>query len=191
MLRVKPVLLLLAVLFCTPITYGQDAKPTASVGLTVTNFDSKIIDRHKQVYDMSCIPSSVEMVLKLLGRAPDSYYKEQNAWKNKTDGNFVNFDGKTINGVTFHKQFGFERNENFPLTKLFETIDRELEAGRFVIISLVSSGGWHIYVVYTKTADGDFKAVSKSGEKTIYAEHIKDIVTQMKGTDIMTYEVAK
>ena len=43
----------------------------------LTQFELRIIDAHRQLYGMSCIPSSVEMVLKLLGRVPISYYDLQ------------------------------------------------------------------------------------------------------------------
>ena len=181
-------------LFCACSVRGEETTPnknSISAAIAVPKFDEKMIDAHKQAYGMSCIPSSVEMVLKLLGRVPASYYEQQEAWKNKADGNFSNFEGKTIAGVTFHKQFGLDRNDKFPLARLFATIDAELAAGRFVIISLASSSGWHMYLIYGKDAEGDFLAVSKVGEKTIKADHIKKIVTQMKGTDILTYEVAR
>ena len=181
-------------LFCACSVRGEETtqnQNSDSSALAVPKFDEKIIDAHKQAYGMSCIPSSVEMVLKLLGRVPASYYRQQDAWKNKADGNFSNFDGKTVEGITFHKQFGLDRNDKFPLARLFATIDAELAAGRFVIISLASSGGWHMYLIYAKDADGDFLAVSKVGEKTVKTDHVKQIVTKMKGTDILTYEVTR
>jgi TPR repeat protein len=102
----------------------------ASPRCHLTRFDRKIIDEHQQRYGMSCIPSSVEIVLKLLGRVPASYYDLQNIWKNKADGSFHDFDEKTIEGLTFKQQFTQAHSEQFPLTDLFETIDRELKAGR-------------------------------------------------------------
>jgi hypothetical protein len=152
-------------------------------------FDRESIDKHKQIYNMSCIPSGVEMILKLTGRAPAQYYELQNEWKNKADGNFGNFDGKTINGLTFHKQFGEPRNDEFPVKELFAVIHKELKAGRYVEISLQSGGGWHIYIVYDEIKHGEFIAVSKDGEKTIKEEHVKRIVREMKGTDILTYRM--
>lgn len=170
---------------------AQQTKTTAPARKHLTPFNRQTVDRHQQLYDMSCIPMSLEMVLKLLDRVPSSYYELQNPWKNKSDGNFSNFDGKTIAGVTFHKQFGLERNEQFPLEKLFETIDKELKAGRFVVVSLASSAGWHMYVIYDEDADGDFLAVSKAGAQTIEAQHLKSTIKEMQGTDIMTYEPGK
>jgi hypothetical protein len=134
---------------------------------------------------------SIEMVLKLLERVPASYYDLQNPWKEKADGNFRDFNGKTIEGVTFHQQFDLRRNDQFPLAKLFETIDRELKAGRFVIVSLTSGSGWHMYVIYDEDAEGDFLAVSKVGARTIEDKHVKKTITRMKGTDILTFELKR
>ena len=162
---------------------GEKPKPC------LTKFDRQIVDAHEQRYGMSCIPMSIELVSKLLGRVSPDYYELQTAWKEKADGSFRDFNGKTIKGVTFHQQFDLKRNGQFPLTKLFETIDRELKEGRFVIVSLASASGWHMYVIYDEDADGDFLAVSKAGSKSIEEKHLKSIITKMQGTDIMTYEV--
>ncbi|EEF60251.1 hypothetical protein [Pedosphaera parvula] len=191
-MRTPTVNLILICMFCSLLSVinAQETKSATQQKKTcLTKFNAQIVDDHKQIYDMSCIPMSIEMVLKLLDRVPGSYYDLQNPWKNKMDGNFSNFDSKTIEGVTFHKQYGLARNDKFPLTKLFETIDHELKAGRFVIVSLVSSSGWHMWVIYDEDADGDFLAVSKAGSETLKAVHVKKTIKDMKGTDIMTYEL--
>jgi hypothetical protein len=156
----------------------------------LTRFDRRIIDAHQQRYSMSCIPSSVEMVLKLLGRVPASYYDQQTAWKEKADGSFHDFDGKLIAGVTFHQQFTMARNSEFPLAELFARIDHELQAGRFVIVGLASpGGGWHNWVIYDEDTGGEFLAISKSDKwKTVEERHVKQVVAKMQGTDIGTYE---
>ena len=155
----------------------------------LTQFDLRIIDAHRQLYGMSCIPSSVEMVLKLLGRVPVSYYDLQTQWKEKADGSFTDYDGKTFAGVTFHQQFTQPHGTDFPLAKLFDTISAELHEGRFVIVGLVSEDDTHDWVIYDEAADGEFLAVSKAGVHTIEERHVKRIITSMKGTDIGTYEL--
>jgi hypothetical protein len=185
-------LLLVPALFALVLTTsGQETSKGDPARKRLTPFKRQVVDSHEQRYGMSCIPMSIEMVLKLLGRAPGTYYELQDAWKEKADGSFSNFDGKTIAGTTFHKQFGMPRGSEFPLEKLFATIDSELKAGRFVIVSLASSqASWHMYVIYDEDADGDFIAVSKLGTKTIEATKIKETIRNMKGTDILTYEPA-
>jgi hypothetical protein len=129
------------------------------------------------------------MVLKLLGRVPDSYYDQQMTWKNKRNGSFRNYDGKIVEGMTFHLQFMLPRNSDFPIGELFDTIHRELVASRFVIIGLASGGGWHSWVIYDEDMNGEFLAVSKYGAKTIQERHVKEVIRRMKGTDIGTYEL--
>ncbi|MCD6379961.1 hypothetical protein J7M07_05900 [bacterium] len=152
-----------------------------------------IINKHKQLYPMSCIPSAVEMVLKLLGKAPLDYYEQQEAWDNRKDGNFSDYDDKEINGVRFKKEFGNARGDDFPLDELFARIDEELEAGRYVIISIKPPrSSFHMFVVFEKNDDGEYLAFSKgASDKTINCNNgiEKHIRGELKGTDILTYEI--
>lgn len=159
------------------------------IGLGLTRFNRSIIDSHKQLYSVSCIPSSVEMVLKLLGRVPVSYYDLQMQWQNKFDGSFRDFDGKTVAGATFHQRFTMPRNDNFPLTDLFDAIHAELSAGRFVIVGLAAGDDFHNWVIYDEDASGEFFAVSKGASGTVYERAVRKVITQMKGTDIGIYRV--
>lgn len=156
----------------------------------LTQFDPKRISGHRQIYQMSCIPSSVEMVLKLEGRVPQSYHELQEVWKNKSDGSFENFDGKTIEGVSFHRQFTMAHNAEFPIEELFASIHAELAAGRYVIVCLPVGPGCHNFVIYDEDEDGEFLAVSKSGETTIEERHVKAILRKKRGADIGTYVLA-
>lgn len=180
---------IVVVMLFVVLVQAQETNKAFTAKNCLTKFNRQIVDQHKQLYGMSCIPMSIEMVLKLLDRVPASYYDLQNPWKNKADGIFRNFNGKTIEGVTFHQQFDLERNSQFPLTKLFDTIDLDLKAGRFVIVSLVSGSRWHMYVIYDEDEDGDFIAVSKDGSQTIEASKVKETIRKMQGTDILTYEL--
>lgn len=107
--------------------------PSCRVGLaaskpssTQPTYDWLVVDEHQQLYDWSCIPMSVEMVLKLEHREPSDYFELQNAWKNKRDGTFADFDGRTIDGLTFHRQFFLPRNDHFPMDNLFKAIGSRL-----------------------------------------------------------------
>lgn len=171
------------------MTAQQLAQAGAFPRCHLTRFDREIIDAHRQIYGLSCIPSAVEMVLKLIGRVPEDYYDQQNEWKNKTDGSFHNFDGKTLAGVTFRSSFWEPHGPAFPLDRLFDTIERELKAGRFVIVGLACPGGTHDWVIYDADAKGDFLPVSKGGERTMEDNHVRRTITQMQGTDIGTYDV--
>ena len=189
--------LLFASSFPGAAAISAQGKDSGEATLVVAGFDRRVVDEHRQLFDSSCIPMTIEMVLKLTGRQPADFFKLQEAWRNKTDGNFRDFDGKTVSGLTFHQQFSLPRNADFPLKRLFATIDKELNAGRYVIVSLKSgANAWHMHVIYGKDASGDFVAITKSGSKatgakTVVVKHVKEMIGKMQGTDILTYEVKR
>jgi hypothetical protein len=150
------------------------------------------VKQHKQVYNMSCIPSSIEMVLKYNRKVGVDYYELQNAWKEKSDGTFKNFNNKIIAGIKFTQQFDLPRSDAFPYDSLYKTIDTELNSGRKVIISLQSGVGlWHMYVLDSRTGSGDYLAYSRvyNLDEPVVVENVKQYIKAMKGTDIMTYKV--
>ena len=159
--------------------------------LRPAGFDINLIHQHRQLELPSCIPSSVEMVLKLTRSVPTDYFELQQAWGNKLDGNFRNFDGRTIAGLTFSQRFKQPRSRRFPLDELFAAIDSELEQDRYVIIALRSGrNGYHNWVVVQRGTDGEYTAVSKDGKQTIVVHDAKARLTQMKGGDIGVYRRA-
>ena len=152
------------------------------------NIDCEIINAHKQCYKYSCIPSSVEMILKLLKRIEPNDYHLQEHWDNRTNGSFADFDNKIIKGVTFYQR------SNPDAKKLFEIIDKELNEGRFVSISLKipPNEDHHMYIIYDYDKDGiDYKAFTKQYQETskIIIDNVKDKVKSMKDhtTDILIY----
>lgn len=151
----------------------------------IRGYDPKIVDAHREKYPSSTIPMTVELVLKLMGRMPPESFAVQEPWKNKRDGNFSDFDNKTIDGVTFHHKFDQPRGNEFPTEDLFDAIDSELDDGRYVIISLYTGRNYMLYVIVGRTADGDYHAVTKEGEQTWTITNVKPRVREMKGTDIL------
>lgn len=155
--------------------------------LPVVGYDPKKVDAHRQVYEWSGIPMAVELILKLTGREPPDFYQLQEEWKNKRDGNFINFDSRTISGLTFHHRFDEPRGNDFPIGDLFKTINSELDHGRYVCIALYNGSSWGIYVIVGRTASGDFHAVTKGvSGRTLTVTNVKARVREMKGTDILT-----
>jgi hypothetical protein len=69
---------------------------------------------------------------------------------------------------------------------------QEIAAGRYVIVSLDRSGNWHMYIVYSYDASTDeFEAVTEElGGPRDPIRDVKRRVTQMQGTDILTYTTA-
>lgn len=149
-------------------------------------YDKSIADKHIQRHETSCIPSCVEMILKLLGKVPSDFYDLQKKWQNRQDGSFGDFNGQTIFGVTFNQKFTEARGKNFPMDRLFKRIDEELQAGRFVCVSLCSYRGWHMYIIHERIND-NYASFSKNGQQTIEENNVRQIITNMHGTDILTY----
>ena len=171
---------------------GGEAAGAGSRGpATRPSYDWVKVDEHRQLYGWSCIPMSVELVLKLLGREPGEYFDLQRAWQNRKDGTFTDFDGRTIAGVTFRRQFFLPRDARFPMDSLFATIDSELDAGRYVIVSLWWRSAYHMFVIVDRTPGGDYRAVSKAGDVTMEVSNVKARVRAIMGTDIMTYSVGE
>ena len=145
------------------------------------------INKHSQIFGYSCIPSSIEMVLKLNRKVDANFYNYQKIWENKMDGTFANFDGLLLNGIRFHQKFNLKRDANFPFDDLFTTIDKELSESRYVIVSLPSGYGWHMFVITHKLPNGEFVAYSKDGDKNLIETNVKQVIKSVNGTDIMTY----
>lgn len=187
MMNAKCLATLLTILYFTIANVAAQQIPAAR-----SSFYATVLN-HQQIYNLSCIPSSVEMVLKYNKKERSSFYKFQKEWKEKADGTFGDFNGKTIDGITFTQQFNQPRGVGFPYDSLYSTIRKELKAGRKVIISLVSGPGmWHIWLVDHQTTDGDFVGYSRGYQNNTVLEvtNIKGLVQSMQGTDIMTYKVA-
>lgn len=151
----------------------------------------EVISQQKQLYGNSCIPSGVEIILKVLGRVDIDYYDLQEEWDDRTDGSFADFDKKELFGVRFtHRFFDIPRGPDFPLDELFQMISDELSNGRLVLISLGMPPRFHIFAV-VREAEGEFLSISKQGPKTsrnLSERRTKRTVRQMRGTDILTYE---
>jgi len=152
------------------------------------NLTQEIVAKHRQVYPFSCIPMAIEFVLKLLGRMPPDCTQLQDAWNNRTDGNFRDFDGRLINGIRFRQQYSDTRGDQFPLDSLFSTIASELSAGRYVVIALSEGQNFHNCVIYDALPCGEFRAITKGGS-TETIDNVRQMVQTMKGTDIMTYTI--
>ncbi|MBN2379705.1 hypothetical protein JXM67_07885 [candidate division WOR-3 bacterium] len=172
------------------------------------NIDWESIAKHEQRGHYSCIPSAIEMVLKLLGKVEDNYYDLQKKWKAKPGEDFSVYHGKAIEGLAFtHRFAGIEhpRGDDFPLKELFSTIDTELAEARFVIASLPNLvhsqsyggyllNGFHMWVIYART-DHDYLALSKAfrseldevARVIVVTDEVKHRVRIVQGTDILTY----
>jgi len=152
-------------------------------------FFDTVVNNHNQIFQMSCIPSAIEMILKYYNVVDFDFYDLQNEWKDKADGSFRNFDKKELYGITFFQKFVLPRDENFPIDSLFQTIENELKSDKKVIISLPADTGWHMFIICKQTPEGEFVSYSKLGSHTLILRNTKEIVRKSNGTEIMTYSI--
>jgi len=159
----------------------------------------EIVKQHKQKYCNSCIPSAVEMVLKLLGKADINFYCFQDNWSlicvciekiGISDQKFKFFQKIRFPGMAFEQRLG-------NASEILDIIDREICSDRLVIISLQNphNSDSHIWIIYGKENDGNYLGFSRD-----YCEdeilHLKkagiDLRSQLlkKGgdTDILVYK---
>ena len=182
----KLLTLYIGLLLCN-LKCNQQAANTQLIEKKKGDFYS-VVQQHKQLYNMSCIPSAVEMVLKYNKKVNSNYYELQNSWKEKADGTFQDFDNKTIYGLKFTRQFNLPRSNDFPIDSLFKTIDNEIVAGRIVIISLPSGQNmYHMYLLDHKTDTYLGYSRGYNQDEVLKLDNIKGFVKAMGGTDILTY----
>jgi hypothetical protein len=98
------------------------------------------------------------------------------------------FDGWKFDDIKFTRRFPQPRDDSFPLDGLFSTIENELASGRYVIVSLGVPPHYHNYVIYNRLPNGEFDAVTK-GQNPEQINDVRARVSNMKGTDILTYEL--
>ncbi|MEJ5088509.1 hypothetical protein GEO21_00545 [Sphingobacterium faecium] len=168
----KKILFGLVIFISTSISFHSKAQTQKN-----DNFDffDAVINNHDQIFQLSCIPSAVEMILKYYKVVDFDFYDLQNEWKNKTDGSFRNFDNKELYGITFSQKFVLPRDENFPIDSLFQTIENELKSEKKVIISLPADEGWHMFIICKQTPDGEFISYSKLGSHTLILRNKKKL----------------
>ena len=176
----------LAVLIFTFGNFKSQAQTQKSEG---SDFFNTVVNNHDQLYQLSCIPSAVEMILKYYKVVDFDFYDLQEKWKNKSDGSFHDFDNKKLFGITFSQKFVLPRDKSFPIDSLFKTIEKELSVNKKVIISLPSESGWHMFVICDQTSDGEFISYSKLGTHTLILRNTKEIVKSSNGTEILTYRI--
>lgn len=167
--------------------------------------NSSLIKVHQQLTCCSCIPMSVELVLKLLGLMTISDFSlQQDTSKSGTSDWVKGFNYPTNNQkVRFAREYllkdlGYseDRGQHFMenyFDCLFKTIDKELENNRYVIISLESGPNqWHMEVVFDKVNEQEYSTVTFYHNNPQYAVYsnqaLKERVRKMQGTDILTYK---
>jgi len=163
------------------------------------------IKGHYQRTPISCVPMSVECVLKLLKLMKiDDFSLQDDPAKSGTSDwvrgfTFPSSDPKVVFSREFLlKDLGYTEDRGPHFMKdfyepLFETIDRELSEGRYVIISLKSGrDSTHNEVIFNKVNHNEYETLTfyyGNPNPVFYpAQDLRQRVTEMEGTDILTYK---
>lgn len=170
----KRIFFSLVMLISTSVIFNSNAQTQKNDNY---DFFDSVVNNHNQIFQMSCIPSAIEMVLKYYKVVDFDFYDLQNEWKNKTDGSFRNFHNKELYAITFFQKFVLPRDETFPIDSLFQTIENELKSKKKVIISLPSDTGWHMFVICKQTPDGEFVSYSKVGSHTLILRNTNPLLS--------------
>jgi len=166
--------------------------------------DYEKLVHHKQLTNISCIPMSVELVLKSLSiMDPLNFELQKDSTKSRKSlwikNGFCYPEDNPI--VKFSREFCLsdvglpDRGNHFIelyYDSLFSTIDSELSNNRLVIISLSSGPSkWHMIVIFEKTPDSTYETITfyhNLSNYVIEEKDLKKIVYDMGGTDIFTYK---
>jgi hypothetical protein len=153
--------------------------------------DQDVLKNHLQFYEHSCVPMSVELVLKLMKALPIDTFELQrecgNIPKSSRD-----FDGRKISGINITRKFDDkDRGDFFPLEKLFATIRSEIENGNYVQCACKPNphnASYHAYVIYGYEGD-EFLAITKyyNNDATFYESEMKTKLRDTKGSDILIF----
>jgi len=144
----------------------------------------EILKTHRQIHNDSCIAMSVEYVLKELGIVSKDFFDYQND-RGKD---------KLSDWVTqiYKDNIGFKKEEGLNNDELLNRIDSELSDGRRIIISLqIGANQWHMYVIYEKQKDDQYRLVTSTpnmGKSQIEIKNLRQEIPNMNGVDLITHK---
>ena len=153
------------------------------------------VQRHIQKYNSpsggSCVASGIEMILKLEGAVPESFYELQDKYQYENTG-WGPFVTDAIHGFRFGSKRPSAKNG-----EVMREIAAELHAGRYVLVSLPFPGGCHIFVAFAELL-GEIYLVSKFSAPPLPPEPLRlNCQTQLSqflpfvaDLDILTYKTA-
>lgn len=151
-----------------------------------------VLSAHHQISPYSCIPSALELVLKLEGVLElDRHDLQERHFENKKL-DFGKFHEFKERGLTFHAMFA----PGCELAKLRSAIELELASGRYVVVALQEEGApegetlVHAWVVIGRRGS-EFVGVSRcqNGGPLLFEPRIWARVEKRGGTDIMVYRL--
>ena len=169
--------------------------------------NDKVLIEHQQIFENSCVASSVEMVLKLEGFMEPGSFKIQEKYQNTA------ISGDCFDGKTYHKGakwLKFHKKVFADLASTFDSIKYELIKKRYVIVPLLTERQnynytYHNHVVYALSENGEYRTLTKFWNradivdvldtKRRFAANFKEMIskssTEKLGIDILIYEKGK
>lgn len=167
--------------------------------------DRSILNNHRQLYRTSCVPSTVEMLLKIEGIIDPSSFMLQEKYGDNNPRSGDDFDNKCFPGT--NKTIKFHKVLLPCLEQIFARIDSELNAGRCVLIPLKTSEEgqpWmcHQHILYDFSPTGEYKTFTRlfgfadiipiDNARTRFINNFKEMesrpIDSRNGTDFLTYE---
>ncbi len=121
--------------------------------------NDEILKIHEQKYPWSCVPSAVEMVLKLHGiiEPNDFYLQKRFSEESIGGGHIVDFFNQDNKIIKFYQKVYDDIDEYFKVIK-----EELLTNHKYVIIPLpTDNGNYHAYVVYDYSEKEGFKIFSR------------------------------
>lgn len=152
--------------------------------------NEEVLIYHEQKKEHSCVPMSVEFMLKLAGELPLKFNDFQDGLDTvkSEKGHGSEYQDKEVGNVILKHLFDQPRG-SYDVTQLIETIKKELDAGRYVQIALDNGvGGYHCWVVWGYVDDTMYAITKYQNQR--YPVIIDDVITRLKnmgGSDIIVY----
>lgn len=161
--------------------------------MKVLPLDPTIIEKHQQLFEVSCVPMSIEFLVKLEDTTQVNFYEEQHKHPNgKIGGEY--YDKKIIHSLSFSHLFSNSKNPrgtSFPLQQLIDKMKEEIDNGRYFQISLESGGNnYHMWIIYGYNDNLDFFGITKYWNNP-HPHRISNVIEKLKkmgGTDIVVYQ---
>ncbi len=153
--------------------------------------DDIVLINHKQKYEKSCVPMSIELVLKLMGVMKVDDYRLQDEKGNESRWG-AEYHENEINNVKIIHSFDSDRDDQFPMDELFKKIEEELDNDRFVqcVWKNDDMQDFHAYVIYGYN-DNEYLAITYHAYETdvIRVDDMKSRLSKIQGSDILTFEI--
>ena len=158
--------------------------------LSINN--EEILIYHEQKNENSCVPMSVEFMLKLAGVIPLGFYNFQYGLDTVRSefGSGEEYNEKKVGKVVL-KQLVNQPRGSYQVSDLIEYIKEELDADRYVQIALDNgAGGYHCWVVWGYVDDTMYAITKYFNQRyPVIIDNVTSRLRALGGSDILIYRV--